>query len=61
MNFLKLQGKHFICKSYHPNGRPYWVFQNYEGELDNDLQEWNNYKKFQKEGIPNDRQTKIIC
>lgn len=50
MNFLKLQGKHFICKAQHPNGKPYWIFQNYNGELDNALQQWNEYKKFlQKE------------
>jgi hypothetical protein len=55
MSFLKLQGHHFICKSYHPNGRPYWIFQNYESELDKDLQKWNDYKKFVEGGPSNDR------
>jgi hypothetical protein len=50
MNFLKLEGHHFICKSHHPNGKPYWIFQNYNGELDEALQKWNNYKQFQQGG-----------
>ena len=61
MSFLKLQGHHFICKSYHPNGRPYWIFQNYESELDKDLQKWDDYKKFIKGGPPNDRQAEVVC
>lgn len=48
MNFLKLEGKHFICKSYHTNGNPYWVFDNYEGELNSSLKKWDEYKKFMK-------------
>ena len=61
MNFLKLQGHHFICKARHPNGNPYWIFQNLDGELDSSLQKWNEYKAFlQKEGTVDDRETETI-
>ena len=46
MQFLKLQGNRFNVKRYHPNGNPYWVFDNVNGSLDSSLKKWDEYKRF---------------
>ena len=46
MQFLKLQGNRYEIKKFHNNGNPYWVFKNFNGEINDSLQKWNEYKQF---------------